>query len=347
MHKIIHGGDIYRNQVQMDFSVNTNPLGIPEGVKEALADAVENCRCYPDIHAAELVHAISGQTGVEPDMVVCGNGASELFMAIVHAEKPKKILIPVPSFYGYERSAQASGAQTVYYEMREDDCFSLTGAFLEQLTDDIDLLFLATPNNPVGNLTDRNLLKQICQVCGEKQITVILDECFIEFTQERGFAEENSLREFPHVIVVRAFTKIYAIPGVRLGYLLCGGSRRTEKIREQLPEWNLSCFAQEAGIAALRENEYRRQSVRYVAEERAYLTRGLQSLGVRVWPAAADFLLIQSRSGLYEKLLEQGILIRDCSNFRGLAKGCYRIAVRTHEENQRLMEMVGKIIETD
>ena len=117
----IHGGDVYRNQVELDFSVNINPYGIPERVKEALRDAILSCTCYPDMEAEQLREAIGRMTGAAPEDIICGNGASELFLAIVHAWKPERTVIPTPSFLGYEKAAQAAGGDILYYEMKEED----------------------------------------------------------------------------------------------------------------------------------------------------------------------------------------------------------------------------------
>ena len=150
MRSVIHGGDIYQNEIELDFSVNINPFGIPEKVKEAMQESLELCEHYPDIHHAKLIEKIGAYYHIPEEHILCGNGASELFVAIVHATKPRKIVIPVPSFYGYEKAANVTEAEISYYEMKEKDGFCLTEAFLQELQEDVDLVFLANPNNPVG-----------------------------------------------------------------------------------------------------------------------------------------------------------------------------------------------------
>ena len=337
---ITHGGDIYRNKVSVDFSVNINPLGIPDGVRQALLHAAGQCMHYPDAASAELVNAISRTAGIRPECVVCGNGASELFMAAVSAVMPKRVLIPVPSFYGYERASRAAGSEVTYYQMREADGFRLTEAFMKSPEQDYDLLFLADPNNPVGNMIDDELLERICDVCRDRHIMLLLDESFIEFTGRKSFAESHDISDYPEMAVIRSFTKIYAIPGVRLGCMLCGSPDMSERIRGRLPEWNISVFAQEAGLAALKERDYIIRSVSIAAAEREFLMKELSARGLRVFPGTADFLMLQGPPELYARLLERGILIRDCSNFRGLSGGFFRIAVRTHEEDLKLLEVL-------
>ena len=116
-----HGGDIYRNQIRLDFSVNTNPLGMPDSVREALHQAVEEAEHYPDIHAQELANAVAEQLRISEKKLVFGNGASELFHAVLHAVKPSKILIPVPSFLGYEEAAKALDCEVIFYEMKKEE----------------------------------------------------------------------------------------------------------------------------------------------------------------------------------------------------------------------------------
>ncbi len=338
---MVHGGDIYRNKVYIDFSVNINPLGMPGSVRNALHEAVEHCEQYPDIRAEQLAKCVSKMTGVDAERILFGNGASELFLAVIHAVRPNRIVIPVPSFFGYEKAAMAAGAEVSFYEMNEQNGFTLEERILNELTEERDLLFLANPNNPVGNTVNGSLLAKIAGICRENQITVVLDECFLEFTgNEEQLSFKNRLDEYPNVLVVRAFTKIFAIPGVRLGYLLCGDSVLKEKIKTQLPEWNLSVLAQAAGAAACLEQEYLGKTVQVVKEERDYLTRELERLGIRVSPSVANYLMLKTPIPLYERLLEKGILIRDCGNYRGLQKGYYRVAVKKHEENEMLIQAI-------
>ena len=340
--KEIHGGDIYRNHVKTDFSVNVNPLGIPEAVVAALYGAVENCSKYPDILAEKLKRRVSEMLAVPKENLLFGNGASELFMAIIHGIKPKKTVIPVPSFYGYEYAARAADGEIVYYETKEENDFCLQEDFLSVLKEEVDLLFLANPNNPTGNLMTRDSLRNVLEHCKDKGICVVLDECFIEFCdQECSMLQEIAM--FPNLILVRAFTKIFAIPGVRLGYLICSDTLLLERIGGQLPEWNLSVFAQAAGYQCAMQTAFVEKTVEYIERERHFLEAGLKHAGYKVFPGKANFLLIYCEQPLYDSLLEKGILIRDCENFRGLSKGFYRIAVKSRKENEALLSAIGEL----
>lgn len=338
-----HGGDIYRNQIRLDFSVNTNPLGMPDSVREALHQAVEEAEHYPDIHAKELTKAVAERLRISEKRLVFGNGASELFHAVLHAVKPSKILIPVPSFLGYEEAAKAMDCEVIFYEMKKEEKFSLTERILDTLDESISLVFLANPNNPVGNLVEPELIFKIAEKCRQCDITLVLDECFMELTgKEMTHSFLNQLDEFPNVVVVRAFTKLYAIPGVRLGYLICEQTL-AEKIRLQLPEWNLSVFAQRAGVAAIKEQEYVARAVVCIQTQRLFLREELKAAGCNVFDSDADYLLFYSEKKLYELFLQRGILIRDCSNFRGLQRGYYRIAVKSEEQNRIFADVLREI----
>lgn len=340
--KGIHGGDIYGNHVKMDFSVNVNPLGVPKKVKKALYEAAELCATYPDIEAGKLRDAVSHMLSVEKEYLLLGNGASELFMAVVHAIRPKKTVIPIPSFYGYEYATKMADGEIVYYPMKKEDEFGMTEEILQVLTEETNLLFIANPNNPTGKLINPVLLQKVLCHCKEKNIYVVLDECFIEFC-EQDASMLGKIKDFENLIIIRAFTKSFAIPGVRLGYLICSNDKLLHRIKSQLPEWNLSVFAQKAGLACTKQTTYIQKTKEYVKRERRFLEEALKNMGYQVWKGEANFLFIQSQKALYEKLLKKGILIRDCENYRGLSKGYYRIAVKSRADNEKLLKAIGEI----
>lgn len=343
----VHGGDIYRNEILHDFSVNTNPYGMPGTVRKALVDAVAACETYPDITCEALRDAIAQYDEMPAEWVLCGNGASELFNAIIHAVRPKKILIPMPSFYGYERAARVEEAEIVPYFLKEEENFSVPEAFLAALTEEIDLLMLANPNNPTGAAISQVQLEQIIAECKKKKITVVIDECFFPFTEQESLITASYLQENPHVVLVRAFTKTFAIPGVRLGYLMTPDTKLRNRIECNLSEWNLSSFAQAAGIAAVKEADYVVECAGKIARQREWLCTELQKLGIRVFPSASNFLLLKTNLPLYEALLKRKILVRDCRNYPGLESGFYRIAMKKETENHILLDAIRELVKLE
>lgn len=339
--KNIHGGDIYNNKVNMDYSVNINPLGMPDRVKRAMHDAVEHCDRYPDITCGRLRYAVAKDRAEE---VLFGNGASELFMAVVHAIKPRQAVIPIPSFYGYEYAVDAVDCKKIYCNWKKDGLDEQE--LIQALTGDIDLLFLANPNNPTGQTLEKETIGKILNHCRDKNIYVVMDECFIDFCED-AWSAVGMTEQYENLIVVRAFTKLYAIPGVRLGYLICGSPVVRKTISKHLPEWNISGIAQAAGVACTQEKAYVAETRDYVTEQRRKLMAGLTAYGFRVYSSRANFILFYTEIPLYDLLLERGILIRDCSNYRGLTSGYYRVAVKTEEENEKLLKAIGACIEKD
>lgn len=349
----VHGGDIYQNSIRYDFSVNTNPLPLPEVLHERMAEAAAKSNRYPQYDNVRLRERIAEWHHMNIGEVLCGNGASELFAAIVHALRPKRVAIPAPSFSGYTWAAQMTGAEICEIFLREEHNFAFDreeiSSFAEQLNG-IDLLFLANPANPVGNTIEASLLETLLDVCEKKDITVVLDECFIAFTGQEGYA--SWVRKYPHLIVVRAYTKIYAIPGIRLGYLLAQGAV-CEKIARQLPEWNVSVVAQQIGMDILGDTiegwnrkQYLNDTVQFIRREREYLKQELINTfknQITIFPSEANFLLLKTTLPLYSLLLKRGILIRDCANYAGLEQGFYRIAVKGHADNEILIRELMQI----
>lgn len=342
-----HGGNIYDNEIELDFSVNVNPKKIPDSLKKAMEQSINYADTYPDIHCRKLREKIAEYHGVNCEHIVCGNGASELLMAIVHGEKPKRILLMAPSFLGYEYVADAVSSEIIFYDLKRENGFVVEEDFLGWIDEKIDMAILASPNNPTGLCIDRELLVKIVDKCKKYDVTVLLDECFIELSTHFEKSMINEIEMFDNLIVLRAFTKSFAIPGVRLGYLVCSNKNKLAGIKRQLPEWNVSVMAQAVGIAALEEKDYLDKSRKHILDEKKYLIKELETLGFEVINSDANYLLFYCKTDLYKELLMRGILIRNCDNYRGLKKGFLRVAVKRHEENIKLINAIKEINETN
>ena len=357
-----HGGDIYGNQnIELDLSVNLSPIGPPEAVRGVLQgdDMKRVLTSYPDPHYRELKGALSQKLSVSKEWILCGNGASELLMAIVQAVRPERALIPVPTYQGYERALDAVGAEILYYELNREEGFALTEEILEsdrglkRLTGagSDTVFFLCNPNNPVGNCIEPALLNRIAEYCRINHIYLIIDECYLDLLAD---AESRTMRpalaKNPYLIIVNAFTKTYAMLGVRLGYLMTGNSELRVKIQLQQPEWSVSMFAQRAGIAALQDGEYLNRARQAVCAEREYVCGKLRESGAEVFEGEGPFVFFYCPKDLYEPLKERGILIRRCDGIHGLRalsterRHYYRVGLRSHEENVRLMRSIGEIM---
>ena len=344
-----HGGDRYRNEVKLDFSININPDGISKGVLMSLVNSINEVENYPDPKNQLLTEKLCAVVKLEKGNIVFGNGASEVLMAAVHAFRPKKVLLPVPSFTGYEHLITAAEADVVNYYLSESDGFELKREFLDEIDSSYDMLFLTNPNNPTGLYIDHELLKDILDKCRENNVKAILDECFMVLSDE---PENNScigeMDRWPNLMILRAFTKSFAIPGLRLGYMLCGDKETVSKIKAHIPEWNISVYAHNAGVAALDDYDKLAETRIRLANERSYLIDELENLGFKTIGSRANYILFKDsrcrKINFYEELLNVGILIRDCSDYNGLAEGFLRIAVRPHEENTELIKAMKSIL---
>lgn len=364
----MHGGNIYGNEIEYDFSVNLNPLGPPDAVREALAAALNHVEEYPDPEYRELRRALANHRQLAEEQLVLGNGASELIPGIIRALAPKTCMVTAPCYSGYETALNAVAPSCRIHRifLREEGDFTLPENICQEIAHvKPDLLILTNPNNPNGKRISANRLRTIAGACRTAGTVLLMDECFLALSGGDVDSLIHCIRSealpptrigeegLPSTVVLRAFTKTFAIPGVRLGYAVCSGSLAA-RIQRELPEWNLSVFAQYAGLAALEAEApetvppgtsgYLAASVEMIAQEREYLTAELKKLGLRVFPSDANYILFQSRDReLHRKLLDKGILIRDCRDYHGLTAGFYRTAVRTRRENTALLRCLRNI----
>lgn len=345
----MHGGDVYRNNIHFDFSVNINPLGIPQEVQWVLTEAALHANKYPDILHERLISETASIFGVNGEQIVYGNGASEIIMAICHSVAPKKAMLVAPCFLGYSNSLKSAfpKCQIVYHYLQEDNGFELHHDIVEQiLVEKPSLLFLTNPNNPNGLLIEKDLLLDIISACDKVGTILVVDECFLPLTgQEKECSLAYDISNYKSVIVLRAFTKTFSIPGVRIGYAICSKKGIADGLKAHLPEWNLSIFAQMAGAECLKHNDYVNEAVKLISREREFLIDSLTKLHLKVFESDANFILFKSRDKeLVEKLLDYKILIRDCSDFEGLDRGYYRIAVKQHNENEGLLTAIQDVL---
>lgn len=356
MYQYVHGGDIYsdpslkQNKNMMDYSANINPLGIPAGVKSALKTAVADSVNYPDPFCRELRGRLSRYFSLPAEMIYCGNGAADVLFRIMTALQPKRTLVLAPTFADYEKAALTTGSKIDYFMLNEDNDFAVTPEILKAITKRTQMVVLCNPNNPTGKLMDKELLLSVLQHCEELHIPLLVDECFMDFVQDRGACSlMDQLAGHPGLIILKAFTKIFAIPGVRLGFCLTFDTALIDKLYACGQDWNVSALAQAAGVAALDETDYLAETRELIAVEKAYLIAQLRLIGLKVFEGAANYLLIKTLRNYpwSEKLKKHHILIRDCSNYHGLSAGYYRIAVKTRRDNRKLIKIMKELVKHD
>lgn len=346
--KYEHGGDIYTYKNMLDFSVNINPFGPPESVTEAAKQGVEFAAVYPDSQCRRLRKKLAKKQNIPIDSYIFGNGAAELIYTLVLSEKPRRALLPVPAFSEYEQALKTIGCEIIYFKTKEKNCFCIDENFLEEINESLDIVFLCSPVNPSGHAIDKKLIEQTAERCEHFGIRLVLDECFIEFLPEPGkYSMINELERFHVLFVLRAFTKIYAMPGLRLGYGVSSDNGLLDRMAVMRQPWSVSVPAQEAGIAALDEDRYVENARDLVMEERGYLENEFQKMGIKYVVSDINFILLYTEINLFDAMKSQGILIRNCGNYIGLGEGWYRIAVRTHEENVSLIEAMQKSLNSN
>ncbi|SDB20288.1 threonine-phosphate decarboxylase CobD [Eubacterium oxidoreducens] len=340
----IHGGDIYTNENMLDFSANINPCGMPDSIRQAAIKGVWKSENYPQPQARRLCELIGEYYRLRKECIVCGNGAAELLFAMAHAIKPKKALIYEPSFFEYEQSLCSCGCEILFYNLQQACDFGLGQDYLQMITSKIDMIYLCNPNNPTGALIPKDFLNKILRKCKEHDVWMIVDECFLDFVEEQEkYSLIEETRQHEKLVILKAFTKIFAMPGLRLGYLLSGSEELADRIRAQLQPWNISLPAMYAAETAMKEMEYVAHCAKIIAQQRNYLWEELEKLDFRVYKPSANYIFFKGPKNLADDLKKHHILIRDCSNYRNLTDGYYRIAVRTKDENQRLLETIKKI----
>lgn len=340
-----HGGDIYRNKVNIDFSVNLNPLPVHEDILRAMDEGDRRSCFYPDPEQEALREALALHSGMGKENVFAGNGASELIMASVRALDPERALLIEPCYSGYRyvlESIPNCGIEE--YLLSEENGFELTEDILSRITSDIDILFLTDPWNPTGKNVDGRLLDKIFAKASDEGVKVILDQSFIllsEKAYDRCVISELA-EKYDNLIVIRSFTKFLGLPGIRMGYVIASADNILH-IRRCLPEWNMSAQAEEvmkAGIRLADNEKYIDNVLEEIRTGREYLIKELKSLGFKVYESNTAYILLRSERELYGSLLEKGILIRDCSDYKGLGEGYYRIAVRDPESNRLLIDSI-------
>lgn len=344
MGRFEHGGDIYTHEGAIDFSANINPLGIPAAALEAVRANVSALEVYPDIECRDLREAIARFEGTQSRYVVCTAGVTDLLHRLCQVLKSSSSLVTAPCFSGYEQALEQAGSAIIRHPLEEDEGFELTDSIAGFSAWDTppEVVFLCNPNNPTGLTISPELIRAILDEARDAGIVVVLDECFLDFTHEPSAV--SLCEAYPNLVIMRAFTKMFAMAGLRLGYGICSDEQLVARLIAAGQLWAVSGPAQVAGRAALDVEGWTEQTRAYVDEQRAVLQRGLEDCGMRVIPGKANYLMFSCDRDLYAPLLEKGFLIRRCENYIGLDGRWYRVAVRTAQENAALIAAVKEVV---
>ncbi|KGM26168.1 threonine-phosphate decarboxylase [Photorhabdus luminescens] len=350
-----HGGNVLEMALKMgvtveeiiDFSANINPLGMPESLKAAIIDQLKCAEYYPDTEYRRLHAALAQIHHCTAENLMAGNGATELIYAVVNYLKPRRAMLLIPGFAEYRKALQRVDCQIDEYVMREADDYQPDQRLLAALDRcRPDCLFLATPNNPTGLMPDAALLQAVFERCRQHNIALIVDEAFIDFLPDTtGFIPQ--IAHFPRLYILRSLTKFFAIPGLRLGYLVSGDATGIRAMKRWREPWTINAFAALAGEIVLNDKAYIQATHRWLAEQQRWLYQALTALLVlRVWPPAANYIFLRClrpEINLQQALLKQRILIRHCANYPGLDAAYYRVAIKGEHDNRRLVSALHQV----
>ena len=319
----------------LDYSQNINPLGAPRDALEAAREALyEESGRYPDLEYKRLREALADYMGVPAESVVPTNGGAEALFLAAGAARAGRALVLEPTFSEYAAAARASGREVIRrVARRSEEDFGFDRGSLEDLSG-VSVVFLCNPNNPTGDSLGSQEVLEVASRVREAGAVLVVDEAFVDFTP--GISVAAMVDE--HLWVARSFTKFFAIPGLRLGCLVCDDPGRVKALQ---PSWPVNAVAAAAGIAAASDNGFAETSVAGVARLRRGLFGALDALdGLQPFPGAANFLLVRGPDGLPERLARRGVLVRGCSPFMGLGPEYFRVAVRGEAENGQLVAVI-------
>lgn len=360
-----HGGNIYKIYREkgmkeiLDYSSNINPYGLPKKFERAVIENLSVLEKYPDPDYVELREEIAKTNKVELKNIIAGNGATEIIFLYMKVLKAKKILIVSPTFGEYERAMKATldDIQIDYFKLEEVENFVLNIEKIKmELQKKYDLLVICNPNNPTGQFLSVKELEKILEKCTEVGTKLFVDEAFVEFVEDWG---EKSIittgKNKQNLFVLRAFTKFFAIPGLRLGYGICFDDEFMTKMLEKKEPWSVNNIAELAGKILLQDKEYIEKTNNWIKIEKKYMYENLKEIeGLKTYKTEINFILVRINDEylekinaqiLREKMLEKGILIRDASNFVYLDNKYFRLAVKDRKNNVRVLGALKEIFE--
>ena len=363
-----HGGNIYKIFREknidkiLDYSSNINPYGLPENLKKEIFEKLFVLERYPDPDYIELREKIAEKNNLNIENIIVGNGATEIIFLFMKILSPKKVLIVSPTFGEYERAIKAStlandSLEINYFELKEAENFVLNIKNLEtELENNYDLLILCNPNNPTGQFLKLKKLEEILKICEQKNTKLFVDEAFVEFVEDwENESIINSKENKENLFVIRAFTKFFAIPGLRLGYGICFNKNLLKKMLEKKEPWSVNNIADLAGQTVLDDENYIQKTKEWIKDQKKYMYENLNKIeGLRAYKTEVNFILLKIEDNLLEKgldvknlrkkMLEKGILIRDASNFIYLNKHYFRLAIKDKLNNEKVIETLTSIL---
>jgi len=357
----LHGGriwDIARETERepkelLDFSANINPLGPSPRAVSAIRENLWRLPYYPEADSTTLRERIARLFSTALENVVVGNGSTQIIhlFAEISLQKKGRVIIPQPTFAEYEAATRRFGGQPKFVFTRGEKLPLPLDGLKAEMRSKTKAVFICNPNNPTGELVEREQVLEIVEKAEMKDIPILIDETFIEFSdREKDSTLIHLAPKLPNLVVLRSFTKMYALTGLRVGYAI-GHREIIGSILGRKEPWNINCLAEVAALASLGDGDYIKKTRRLVQREKHFLKEKLGRVqGLEVFPSETNFILVHTKKTgktsreIRSNLLKKGVIVRDCSSFRGLDDFFIRIAVKRREENRRLLEAISETI---
>lgn len=352
-----HGSDLekiekaygIRKEDITSFSANVNPLGISFKLRDALASHIDCVTAYPDREYTSLRKCIGSYVNTNYENILTGNGSTELISLLIRQKASKKALLLAPSYSEYEREVTLCGGTCEYYTLKEEEDFALQADDLcRVLNSSIDLLVICNPNNPTSSQISGKDMEKIVKTCLEYNIFVMVDETYIEFSDNMAAATAVPLTaEYDNIMVLRGISKFFAAPGLRLGYAVCGDRRLIRELDEKKNPWTINSLAAIAGEIMFTDEEYISATKNLITKERNRICRRLLACDtIKVYPSHANFVLVRIKkdgitaTDIFEAAIKKGLMIRDCSSFAELGEKYFRFCFMKEEDNDRLLDVL-------
>ncbi len=354
-----HGSDLelieqiygIKKEEIVSFSANVNPLGISPLLRTELSQHIDVITTYPDRDYQELRASIAAYSGAEKEHIIVGNGSTELISLFIETIHPKKSLILGPTYSEYERSITLQGGKTLYYPLQEERDFVLDlEDFKNHLTEDIDLLILCNPNNPTSTAITKNEMRSILDVCKTKNIYVLTDETYVEFSDQVDKISSVSLTKiYNNIIILRGTSKFFAAPGLRLGYAITGNQELLREINQVKNPWMINSLAEMAGRLMFNDEKYIAETRELIVSEREkYFKLYNESGKYKAYKPEGNFMLMKildpnvDSQTLFDRAIREKMMIRDCSTFPFLSERYIRICFMSKDDNRRLFECLTR-----
>ena len=352
-----HGGNIWKIAKEnglkpediLDFSASINPLGLSPRAEAAIKTAISFLGHYPEPGAEAMRAELASYHGLPEENILVGNGSTEFIYLLPQVLRPKKAVMVEPSFSEHRNSLESVGCVVENFLTLENKGFVPdTERLCSEIANGCDVAYLCNPANPTGILLSKKEVLKITEECRRYGVMLVVDEAFIDFAEEESVKREAITMD--NLIVIRSMTKFFSMAGLRLGYVIAS-KRLIKRFEAAKPPWSVNTLAILAGMESLKDTDYIKRTREWLEQEKLFLMQGFNNLSYfKTYPTEVNYILVKilldgiTTRGIQERLLKQGILIRDCSSFIGLGDNFFRVAVRKRVENIFLLDSMNKML---